>query len=329
MMSPDSITVCIYTRYARHDASTHLKNAPQGDISPMTRPSTHAVLTRPGDGLHCLSDSVDIIGDVHGCLDELETLLELLGWERDGEDVWRHPEDRLLVFVGDLINRGPDSFGVLERFSAAAARGRAMTVLGNHDLLFVEALNLRPQRNPRWIEAVHELMQRFNDQEIQRQEKLRRLATAFAETAPLWISFGHDPVSPELVVVHACWRPDIEALTPEERLSICTYGPTNTPKPGARPLRLDWRPLHTASRPFCVFGHTAFLGDPCFEHNTLCLDTGCVFGGDLSAFRWPERQCVSVKAARAYADYPNIPNQPPLVPISKETNASIPNPDEF
>ena len=70
----------------------------------------------------------DLIGDVHGCRSELETLLSTLGW-----DGLRHPDGRTAVFVGDLVDRGPDSPGVLRLVMDMARRGHAMTVLGNHD----------------------------------------------------------------------------------------------------------------------------------------------------------------------------------------------------
>lgn len=76
------------------------------------------------------SGPLDIVGDVHGELGALEALLEVLGYRRDGS----HPDARILVFVGDLCDRGPDSPGVFRRVADLVAARRAQCVLGNHEL---------------------------------------------------------------------------------------------------------------------------------------------------------------------------------------------------
>ncbi|MGX1506742.1 UNVERIFIED_CONTAM: polynucleotide kinase-phosphatase [Streptomyces graminofaciens] len=90
--------------------------------------SAEIVLERRYNDLRHLTGPFDIIGDIHGCSSELETLLGKLGYV-DGA----HPEGRTAVFVGDLVDRGPDSPGVLRRVMAMVAAGNALCVPGNHE----------------------------------------------------------------------------------------------------------------------------------------------------------------------------------------------------
>ncbi|HEY7984855.1 MAG TPA: AAA family ATPase, partial [Ktedonobacterales bacterium] len=87
----------------------------------------------------------DVIGDVHGCVEELRALLPRLGYAR-GPAGWAHPEGRRAVFVGDLVDRGPSSVGVLELVLAMLAADQALLVAGNHDNKFMRWLMGRPVR---------------------------------------------------------------------------------------------------------------------------------------------------------------------------------------
>src|SRR5215469_6716283 len=79
----------------------------------------------------------DIIGDVHGCIDELCALLGRLGYTRSDSGEYSHPLGRRTVFVGDLVDRGPSSVAVLDLVLAMHAAWRALLVLGNHDARFL------------------------------------------------------------------------------------------------------------------------------------------------------------------------------------------------
>ncbi|MCB1302183.1 MAG: AAA family ATPase, partial [Tetrasphaera sp.] len=91
-----------------------------------------------------LTGPFDLIGDVHGCARELHTLLRQLGWdlqEEDGRVVGaRHPQGRTAVFVGDLVDRGPDTPGVLRLVMGMVEAGTALCVTGNHEAKLVRAL---------------------------------------------------------------------------------------------------------------------------------------------------------------------------------------------
>ncbi|MDB4913699.1 MAG: polynucleotide kinasephosphatase [Gemmatimonadetes bacterium] len=81
----------------------------------------------------------DIIGDVHGCATELDKLLNTLGYGRADGGVWRHPEARKAIFVGDLVDRGPRIPDVLLTVMAMVDAGTAIAVPGNHDLKLVKS----------------------------------------------------------------------------------------------------------------------------------------------------------------------------------------------
>lgn len=145
--------------------------------------------------------SLDIVGDVHGELDALRSLLEVAGYDSRG----RHPQGRSLVFVGDLVDRGPDSPGVVRLVRNLVEAGRAQVILGNHELNI-----LRGERKygNDW----------FWNEESPRDAKLapyavlttepdRRELIEFFAALPLILT-RHD-----VRVVHGAWHePSIEAL---------------------------------------------------------------------------------------------------------------------
>jgi hypothetical protein len=83
-----------------------------------------------------LKTNIDIIGDIHGQRGALQNLGRKLGYEVDRE--WRHPEHRKLVFIGDLIDRGPESLEVAQLVQNLCARGDALCLMGNHELNLVD-----------------------------------------------------------------------------------------------------------------------------------------------------------------------------------------------
>ncbi|MEO1273046.1 MAG: metallophosphoesterase, partial [Myxococcota bacterium] len=171
-------------------------------------------------GVHITCTSLDIVGDIHGCMTELEDLLEQLDWHRDGP-LWSHP-DRLLVLVGDLVNRGPASWRVLEFAHAMQQAGRMVCVLGNHDSMLLRALN--GEHMP-WFPAIANTLQQRET--LAQPELQSRRAIAMLRQTPLWATFG-SLSSPELVVVHACWHPRIADIPEHLHEPMCVYGPVVT-----------------------------------------------------------------------------------------------------
>ncbi|GAA4510316.1 polynucleotide kinase-phosphatase [Brevibacterium yomogidense] len=235
----------------------------------------------------------DIIGDVHGCLPELEQLLTELGYRvsADGTGA-RHPEGRTAVFVGDLVDRGPDSAGVLRLVMGMHAAGDALCVPGNHEAKLVRALDGRNVTLSHGLEATMAQLQRGT-------EAFRREVRDFADSlvAHLVLDEGR------LVVAHAGLKEEFHNRASGRVREFALYGDTTgeTDEFGL-PVRLDWAADYRGDA-MVVYGH---VPSPRAEwvNNTLCLDTGCVFGGQLSALRYPEKEIVAVPAQKEW--YPPV-----------------------
>ncbi len=235
----------------------------------------------------------DVIGDVHGCRSELETLLGELGYVLTRDSSGRptdatHPLGRKAVFVGDLVDRGPDSPGVLRLVMGMVAAGHARCVPGNHESKLVRALEGRQ------VKVSHGLA-----------ETLSQLALEDAEFRAAAQKFCYDLVSHlvlddgRLVIAHAGLKEDYHGRASGRVRSFALYGDTTgeTDEYGL-PVRLPWANDYRG-RAMVLYGHTPTL-EPEWVNNTMCLDTGCVFGGKLTALRYPEKEVVSVPAEKVW-----------------------------
>ena len=234
----------------------------------------------------------DVIGDVHGCRAELEQLLTELGYviERDpaGRPVnARHP-DRRAVFAGDLVDRGPDTPGVLRLVMGMVAAGTAFCVAGNHEAKLLKALRGKNVTRSHGLDASMEQL----DAET---EEFRAGAAQFIDgLISHYVLDGG-----RLVVAHAGLIERYHGRASGRVREFCLYGQTTgeTDEYGL-PVRYPWATEYRG-RAVVVYGHTPV---PAAEwlNNTVCVDTGCVFGGRLTALQYPERTLVSVPAARVY-----------------------------
>ena len=248
--------------------------------------------TRLYSDLRAEAGPFDVIGDVHGCRAELEQLLAELGYliERDpaGRPVnARHPERRA-VFVGDLVDRGPDTPGVLRLVMGMVAAGTAFCVAGNHEAKLLKALRGKNVKRSHGLDASMEQL----DAET---EEFRAAAAGFIDgLISHYVLDGG-----RLVVAHAGLIERYHGRASGRVREFCLYGQTTgeTDEYGL-PVRYPWATEYRG-RAVVVYGHTPV---PAAEwlNNTLCVDTGCVFGGRLTALRYPERTLVSVPAARVY-----------------------------
>lgn len=234
----------------------------------------------------------DIIGDIHGCRAELEQLLTTLGYEisRDANGLAVdavHPSRRA-VFVGDLVDRGPDTPGVLRLVVGMVAAGHAYCVPGNHEDKLLKALRGKN------VKVSHGL-----------EESLAQLAAEPEEFRAEVMTFIDGLVSHyvfdegRLVVSHAGLVERMHGRASGRVRSFCLYGETTgeTDEFGL-PVRYPWAQDYRG-RAMVVYGHTP-TPEPEWINNTICLDTGCVFGGSLTALRYPERELVAVQAAEVY-----------------------------
>ncbi|WP_109001228.1 polynucleotide kinase-phosphatase [Streptomyces rishiriensis] len=230
-----------------------------------------------------LTGPFDVIGDIHGCSSELESLLGKLGYA-DGV----HPEGRRAVFVGDLVDRGPDSPGVLRRVMSMVASGDALCVPGNHENKYGRYLKGRN------VQHSHGLAETIEQMEEESDEFRAEVRTFIDGLVSHYVLDGG-----RLVVCHAGLPEKYHGRTSGRVRSHALYGDTTgeTDEFGL-PVRYPWAEDYRG-RAAVVYGHTP-VPEATWLNNTICLDTGAVFGGKLTALRWPERELVDVPAEQVW-----------------------------
>ncbi|MET7727393.1 polynucleotide kinase-phosphatase [Streptomyces mirabilis] len=230
-----------------------------------------------------LTGPFDIIGDIHGCASELETLLGKLGYV-DGA----HPQGRTAVFVGDLVDRGPDTPGVLRRVMSMVAAGDALCVPGNHENKLGRYLKGRK------VQHSHGLAETIEQLDGESEEFHARVREFVDGLVSHYVLDGG-----RLVVCHAGLPEKYHGRTSGRVRSHALYGDTTgeTDEFGL-PVRYPWAEDYRG-RAAVVYGHTP-VPTATWLNNTICLDTGAVFGGKLTALRWPERELVDVPAERVW-----------------------------
>lgn len=230
-----------------------------------------------------LTGPFDIIGDIHGCAAELEALLGKLGYA-DGV----HPEGRTAVFVGDLVDRGPDSPGVLRRVMAMVKSGNALCVPGNHENKYGRYLRGRQ------VQHTHGLAETIEQMAGESEEFLAEVREFLDGLVSHYVLDGG-----RLVVCHAGLPEKYHGRTSGRVRSHALYGETTgeTDEFGL-PVRYPWAEDYRG-RAAVVYGHTP-VPEATWLNNTICLDTGAVFGGKLTALRWPERELADVPAEQVW-----------------------------
>ena len=232
----------------------------------------------------------DIIGDIHGCRQELDQLLVTLGYTFVEKDRVVAPHGRKVIFLGDLVDRGPDTPGVLRLVMNMFEEGLALCVPGNHDVKLMK--KLKGQK----VQVKHGLAESL--------EQLGREPQAFCEQV---IGFVDGLVSHlvldegRLVAAHAGLKESMHGRESGAVRSFALYGDaTGEIDAYGLPVRLNWASEYRG-KAMVVYGHTSVL-DPEWQNGTINIDTGCVFGGKLTALRYPERELVSVPAAQVYCE---------------------------
>jgi len=247
----------------------------------------------------------DIIGDVHGCFDELEILLRELGFQRTANGAGsnsevRHPQGREVVFLGDLVDRGPKIPQVLRLVMEMVASGVALCVPGNHDMKLLRKLRGRD------VQITHGLA-----------ESLAQLDNEPPEFKQEVSKFLDDLVSHyvldegKLVIAHAGMKEEMQGRGSGKVRDFALYGETTgeTDEFGL-PVRYNWAAEYRG-KAMVVYGHTP-VPEPEWLNRTINIDTGCVFGGRLTALRYPEKELISVPALQTYAQpvRPFLPVEP-------------------
>ena len=269
----------------------------------------------------------DIIGDVHGCCDELEQLLEQLGYVKrlkvEGRDrndpqvppsagrcspsalnpqtsslnlpqpfTYRHPEGRKAFFVGDLVDRGPRVLDVVRIARNMIHEGDALCVPGNHDMKLLRKLR---GKDP---QMTHGLAETWSEIEALPDDIREPFCAELADFLDSLVS--HYVLDDgQLVVAHAGMKEEFQGRGSGKVREFALYGETTgeTDEFGL-PVRYNWAAEYRGSA-MVVYGHTP-VPEPEWLNRTVNVDTGCVFGGKLTALRYPEKEFVSVPARQTY-----------------------------
>jgi protein phosphatase len=253
-----------------------LRGVDQIDTATVTR-------TKLFNDLRDQTGPFDVIGDVHGCFSELKELLAKLGY-----DGGQHPAGRRAIFLGDLVDRGPDTPGVLRLVMDMVAAGTALCVMGNHEARLLRALR---RRN---VKINHGLAESLEQLAAQPDSFRAEVDTFLDGLLSHYVLDGG-----RLVVSHAGLIERYHGRTSGRVREFCLYGQTTgeTDEYGL-PVRYPWAEEYRGKAKV-LYGHTPV---PTAEwlNNTMCLDTGCVFGGKLTALNYPEMTVVSVPATRIH-----------------------------
>ncbi len=231
----------------------------------------------------------DIIGDVHGCYDELVLLLEELGYQINGEII-TPPDGRKAVFLGDLVDRGPKTPEVLKLVMGMVETGTAICVPGNHDVKLKRALEGKN------VKRTHGLAESLEQIEAESPEFREQVRVFIDGLVSHFVMDGG-----KLVVAHAGMREDLAGRASGRVREFALYGETTgeTDEFGL-PVRHNWAAEYRGNA-IVVYGHTP-VPEAEWLNRTINIDTGCVFGGALTALRYPENEIVSVDALKLYAE---------------------------
>src|SRR5438093_7270153 len=233
----------------------------------------------------------EFIGDVHGCFDELMELLRQLGCNVDVTAFTVQPANgRKLVFVGDLVDRGPKIPQVLKLVMNAVASDAALCVPGNHDVKLMRKLRGRD------VQITHGLAESLAQLDKEPEEFQKQVAEFIDDLVSHYVLDDG-----RLVVAHAGMKEAMQGRGSGAVREFALFGETTgeTDEFGL-PVRYNWAAEYRGPAAI-VYGHTP-VPEPEWLNRTVNIDTGCVFGGKLTALRYPEKELVSVPAARTYCE---------------------------
>ncbi len=226
----------------------------------------------------------DIIGDIHGCFDELRRLLDKLGWLKDEEGIYDHRQGRKLCFVGDLLDRGPKNVDVIRLAMQMVKTGKAYWVKGNHDHKWQRYLK---GRDVQISHGIKETIHQFQGES----QAFRKEVCEFIEKLPIYAVLDKG----RLIIAHAGLEERFHFKNTKGAKAFALFGKSSGKyDENGYPIRIRWQDDYEG-KPTIVYGHVA-LKEVEEINNCIDIDTSCVFGGKLTALRWPEKEYVQVKS---------------------------------
>ncbi|MBP1969054.1 diadenosine tetraphosphatase ApaH/serine/threonine PP2A family protein phosphatase [Virgibacillus natechei] len=237
---------------------------------------------------------IDVIGDVHGCIEELHELFDRLGYKQENT-IYIHPEGRIPVFLGDITDRGPASLQVIKLvYEMVIVHHKAKYVPGNHcNKLYRYFLG----NNVHVRHGLETTVAEYKRLDKQEQERIKKKFMTLIEASPLYLQLPEAGA----VVAHAGIRESYIGRTDNKVETFVLYGDiTGKFDEDGRPIRGDWAQNYMGNQ-WIVYGHTPVI-EPRFINKTVNIDTGCVFGNALSAFRLPEEKIAAVPSKQPFVD---------------------------
>jgi polynucleotide kinase-phosphatase len=259
-----------------------------------------------------VGNGIDFIGDIHGCFDEFIRILSKLGYIENEEGYFIHPEGRKLLSLGDVMSRGPRSIETLQFFQKHVTAGIAYMIDSNHGWKIARWLD---GKNVQLAHGDENVKAEFDEYEnkfgIEESERLKEQIRDLLLEAKSHYIIQKNGVN-VAVAVHAGIKDHYIGKQSPRISDFCRYGDTDGIDDNGKPIRKDWSIAHQSSE-LILWGHDP-RQQPLLVNNTLNIDQGVVFGGSLTAYRFPERKFVSVKAKE---DYANVSDNPLKVWESK------------
>ncbi|WP_214842457.1 polynucleotide kinase-phosphatase [Exiguobacterium sp. s150] len=256
--------------------------------------------------LHLSSErGIDVIGDIHGCFDEFLELLERLGYRPNDEGLYVHPEGRVFLSLGDIMSRGPKSLETIEFFIRHVEADIAHMIDSNHGWKVFRWLEGRNVTMKHGDELFVEELQMYEKQKgSDATETLKSSMKRLLKHAPSHYVLTKQDI-PTAVCVHAGIRDEFIGKTSRDISDFCRYGDNEGFDEAGKPIRKDWTVQHK-SKTLIIWGHDP-RPRPLRLNHTINIDQGVVFGGRLTAFRYPEQTIVQVEAKQDYAQVDDNP----------------------
>lgn len=246
-----------------------------------------------------IGKGLDIVGDIHGCLDEFQHLLDRLGYIQNADGFYRHPGGRKVVSLGDIMSRGPHSLELMQLFDAHIQKGLFYMIDSNHGWKIARWLDGRPvtlAHGDEMVETAFFDYERRHGKQATRELK-QKMKRMLLDAPSHYVIHQHD--KPVAVVTHAGIKDHYIGQDSPKIRDYCRYGPVVGIQPNGKPKRGDWTLLHE-NELLIIWGHDPRPGVAVIRQ-TVNIDQGAVFGGELTAFRLPERDIIQVPS-KDYAE---------------------------